>query len=214
MGAVAETWRAAVIRLGGDRRVSARGGLDLQKRYIQGRRGYHNMRHIEAVLGDITLLAPDAGVSDPDLALTQLAACAHDVVYNGIPGLDERASARWARWHLGAAGLAPDHIERVADLILMTITHQCPPDDLAAALLLDADLAILASDEAGYLAYVAAVRGEYNHLDDAEWTAGRSAVLVDLLARDPLFLLPSAVRHWDASAKRNMEDELFSLRDI
>ena len=41
--------------------------------------------------------ADEVGLDDDTAALVALAACAHDVVYDGRPGADERASAEWAR---------------------------------------------------------------------------------------------------------------------
>ena len=79
-------------------------------------------------------------------AILTLAACAHDVIYHGKPGEDERASAAWARERL--ADLEEDQIARVESLVLATITHWS--EDPLAHVLLDADLAILGSEPAHY----------------------------------------------------------------
>ena len=60
-----------------------------------------------------------------------------------------------------------------------TADHQVPPgvEPDAAAVVIDADLSILAAEPARYSAYVAGVRAEYGHVDDAAWRRGRADVL-------------------------------------
>ena len=66
--------------------------------------------------------------------------------------------------------------------MLLTAGHDPAPDDANGAVLCDADLAVLASPPDAYVGYASAVREEYGHLSDAEFTAGRIAVLEHLLA--------------------------------
>lgn len=191
--------------------IRARGGVpkptDLEARYVEPHRKYHNFTHARRVAADATALIP----SDRDRALVALAAWSHDVVYNARPGDDERASAAWARHHLTEAGLCEEDVARVEGLVLATLTHTPPDGDQLAEALLDADLAILGAGPEAYEDYRAAVRAEYAHVPEVEWRAGRAAVLRSLLAKDPLYRTPSARDRWAHQARRNLEAELATL---
>ncbi|MFD9736300.1 hypothetical protein [Umezawaea sp. NPDC059074] len=151
------------------------------------------------------------GVGERELAVVTLAALAHDVVYDGKPGDDERRSAEWARDQLTAAGVAEGDVARVEELVLATMAHEAPAEDLLAAVLLDADLAVLGSDPIGYERYRVAVRLEYSHVPEDVWKVGRTAVLRSLVGRPSLYLTEQARRQWSGKARRNLAAELASL---
>jgi predicted metal-dependent HD superfamily phosphohydrolase len=71
---------------------------------------------------------------------------------------------------------------------------------------------VLASPPQAYAAYASAVREEYGHLSDAEFTAGRIAVLERLLGLPALYRLPESDRLWTATARANLGAELALLR--
>jgi predicted metal-dependent HD superfamily phosphohydrolase len=204
-------WTGAVCLLGGHRQVAAAAAADLATRYAEPHRRYHTTAHVQAVLRDVAFLAGELRLAAEERAVLTIAAAAHDVVYDGRPGDDERRSASWARDWLTRAGVAEVHVARAEELVLATITHSASPDDLAAWALLDADLAILGADPPGYDRYRAAVRDEYAALDEAAWRTGRAAVMADLLARDPLYRTRPARQRWEAKAKANIARELDSL---
>jgi predicted metal-dependent HD superfamily phosphohydrolase len=77
-----------------------------------------------------------------------------------------------------------------------------------AAVLVDADLAILGAEPGAYSAYSTAIRTEYRHLDDAVWRRGRSAVLAGFLARATIYTTPSAQAWWESRARLNLLAEL------
>ncbi|KOV82391.1 hypothetical protein ADL03_25480 [Nocardia sp. NRRL S-836] len=180
---------------------------DLAERYAEPHRAYHNTFHVVTVVRDSSALADAFAFSVEERAVLALAACAHDVIYDGKPGDDERASAQWARDRL--AGLDEQHIARVESLVLATITHSS--DDPLAHVLLDADLAILGSEPEHYERYRQAVRREYARYDDPAWRTGRAAVLRSLLERDDLYVTEPARQLWDAAARSNLARELQSL---
>ena len=90
-------------------------------------------------------------------------------------------------------------------LILTTVDHR--PRDDGAAVLVDADLAVLAAAPVHYERYRRRVRAEYAHVPDDAWRRGRAAVLRSLLGRDRLFHSPGG-RGREASARRNLLTEL------
>ncbi|PRY35208.1 HD domain-containing protein [Umezawaea tangerina] len=197
-------WDDAVRVLGGVPKPT-----DLCERYTEPHRGYHNTDHVKQVVRDALLLGADE--CERDRALVTLAALAHDVVYDGKPGDDERRSAEWARDQLSAAGVAGEDTARVQELVLATLTHEAAPGDRLAAVLLDADLAILGSDPVGYERYRAAVRSEYAHVPDEAWRVGRAGVLRALLGKGELFVTEVGRGLWEVGARRNLEGELEGL---
>ena len=191
-------WADAVRELGGRPQPT-----DLDARYAEPHRRYHGTAHVRQVVRDAVAMTEGR-----DRALVALAAWAHDVVYDGRPGDDERASAAWARQHLTVAGLAEADVARVEGLVLATLDHTAPPGDHVADALLDADLAILGSEPDGYERYRVAVRAEYAHVTDDEWRVGRAEVLRSLLDREPLYRTAVARARWAAMARRNLAGEL------
>jgi predicted metal-dependent HD superfamily phosphohydrolase len=206
-----EAWVAAARQLGGALEAATDAAADLERRYAEPHRRYHTTTHVAAVVRDAAWLAGELGLDDDTQAVVALAACAHDVVYDARPGVDEQASADWARRQLRACGIAEEQIERVTGLVLATISHSSATDDPGAAALLDADLAILGAEPEVYARYVTAVREEYAAVPEDMWRSGRAAVLNALAARDPLYLTQPARRRWETQARTNVATELESL---
>jgi predicted metal-dependent HD superfamily phosphohydrolase len=173
--------------------------LRLERVYGAGR-GYHDLRHLTEVLQHVDELMDG---DDPAREAVLLAAWFHDAVYDG-GGDDEERSARLAEETLG-----PGHLAReVARLVRVTAQHHPVEDDVAGQVLCDADLAILAAPPDRYASYVEGVRAEYAHVPDADFAAGRAAVLQDLLDKPSLFHTPAARDRWEAAARANIEREL------
>jgi predicted metal-dependent HD superfamily phosphohydrolase len=200
-------WSRAVRELGGDQLVATVTGEDLLARYAQPHRHYHTLTHAKAVLRDSALLC----TRPAELAVLAIAAAAHDVVYEGRPGQDERDSAAWAREVLRRAWVGDPAAARVEELVLTTAAHTAPPDDPTAAALLDADLAILGAGQEEYERYRVAVRAEYSAVPEDAWRGGRAAVLTGLLAHDRLYVTPTAHDRWEAKARANIARELAAL---
>lgn len=206
-----ESWVDATCSLSGNVSIAEEAAADLVARYAEPHRRYHNTAHVLAVLCDATLLADELALSAHDRAIVTLAACAHDVHYDGKSGEDERRSAEWAGTWLRRAGISGTDVSEVERLVLATIDHVAAPTDLAAQILFDADLAILAAEPEDYERYRRAVRAEYVSVSDDAWRTGRAAVLTGLAARDPLFHTAPARKHWEQRAKANLATELSSL---
>jgi predicted metal-dependent HD superfamily phosphohydrolase len=209
--AVPAAWSQAVCLLGGEQRVADDAAADLVARYAEPHRRYHDGAHVRAVSRDSAELAGELRLPARERAVLAVAAAAHDVVYAGQPGEDERRSAAWARAWLERAGVGEADVARVESLVLATVTHSAPSSDLTAWVLLDADLAILGARPADYDRYRRAVREEYAAFDDEAWRVGRSAVLSGLAARAPLYATAAAQRRWETVARANIGRELESL---
>lgn len=198
-----EAW----AELAGDSPTSRTEWSALVAAWSEPHRSYHDLRHLAAVLGLVGGLADAA--DDP--AAVRLAAWYHDVVYDPQRNDNEAVSAGRAK--AGLRGLVTD--ERVAEverLVLLTATHEPADDDANGAVLCDADLAVLAGPPDAYAGYASAVRAEFGHLSDEQFTAGRIAVLERLLDLPRLYRVPTVAADWEPRARANLAAELALLR--
>jgi predicted metal-dependent HD superfamily phosphohydrolase len=194
-----EAW----AQLAGDSPTSRTEWAAVVAAWSEPHRRYHDLAHLAAVLGLVGALGAPA--ADPDAV--RLAAWYHDVVYDPTRTDNEAVSAERAR--AGLRGLVPDdRAEEVVRLVLLTAGHDPAPGDANGEVLCDADLAVLASPPESYVAYASAIRAEYGHLSDEEFTAGRIAVLEHLLALPALYRTPEAEQRWTAPARANLTAEL------
>ena len=178
------------------------GGLGAK--YTQPHRAYHNLVHVEDVLLRIEELAPPP---EHELALA-LAAWFHDAVYQPDRDDNEERSAYAAYDALEQAGGSPVLMAEVVRLIRLTASHEPDPDDIAGAVLCDADLAILGASRDKYVQYAQAIRQEYVHVPMTEYHAGRTRVLQTFLAREHIYSTPYGREHWDAAARENIDAEI------
>jgi predicted metal-dependent HD superfamily phosphohydrolase len=197
-----EAW----AELAGDSPTSRTEWAAVVAAWSEPHRRYHDLAHLAAVLGLVGELAGQAVDADA----VRLAAWYHDVVYDPQRTDNEEISAQRAR--AGLRGLVPDErVLEVERLVRLTAGHGATDDDANGAVLCDADLAVLAGPPESYAAYASAVRLEYGHLSDEEFTAGRISVLEQLLALPALFRTPTA-RAWTDTARANLTAELTLLR--
>jgi predicted metal-dependent HD superfamily phosphohydrolase len=195
----------AWAELAGDSPTSRTEWAAVVDAWSQPHRRYHDLAHLAAVLGLVGELAGAA--ADPDAV--RLAAWYHDVVYDPEGTDNEQMSAERAR--AGLRGLVADErLDEVARLVRLTAGHDPAPDDANGAVLCDADLAVLAAPPEAYAAYASAIRLEYGHLSDEEFTAGRIAVLEHLLALPTLYRTDAA-QPWTDTARANLTAELTLL---
>jgi len=178
--------------------------LDLLDRWSEPHRHYHGCTHLLSVLEALDLLTEPGEA--PRTVL--LAAWFHDAVYRGAAGQDEEESARLAEKRLEEAGLPEGEVAETARLVRLTSHHRTEPGDDDGALLCDADLSILGGEPEDYARYIAAVRKDYAHIGDADFAAGRAAVVRQLLELDPLFHHQRARDLWLDAAQRNLKGEL------
>ena len=201
-----EAWIRAAAAVGARSDV-AQAGAELLGRYAEPHRRYHDLAHLDDVLRNVDVLAEHAG----DVHVVRMAAWFHDAVYDPTAADNEERSAVLAQTTLSELRVEDSIAAEVARLVRGTADHAPEPGDLDAAVLCDADLAILASGPERYQVYVEAVRAEYAHVDDLAFAAGRAAVLRGLLERDPMFSTPTGRDRWEAAARANVSAELARL---
>jgi predicted metal-dependent HD superfamily phosphohydrolase len=195
------------------RRVGARDdvagtGAALLGRWAEPHRAYHDLAHLAEVLERVDLLAAEAYRADA----VRLAAWFHDAVYDPTAADNEERSAALAVTTLRRLGLSEPLLAEVSRLVHLTASHDVADDDRDGAVLCDADLAVLASDDLRYSSYVEGVRREYAHVDDAAFALGRARVLSTLLDRPALFRTTHGRSAWEQRARANITAELARLR--
>lgn len=205
-----DRWAVLVMRWGA-RRPSADAGFDsIAARYGEPRRRYHTLDHVAAVLTTIDELLVREPVDDADAV--QLAGWLHDVVYDPARSDNEAQSAVYARRALSVIRVPVAVTGETARLIELTAGHEVADGDRNAMVLVDADLAILGSPRDVYDRYAVDIRGEYAHVDEPAYRAGRRAVLETFLARPRLFRTATAHERFDAPARDNLRREIAALR--
>ena len=184
---------------------------ELVRAYTAPDRHYHNLAHIEAMLG----LARSHGGALSDWDAVEAAIWFHDAVYDTRRHDNEVKSAELAAERL-AAVTNPDRVLRIATMIRATAGHTLPgfSDEGAkhdCALFLDLDLAILGSPPDEFAAYEAAVRHEYAWVPEPLWIEGRRKVVESFLRRPAIYASPQFQASHEAAARRNLAQSLAAL---
>jgi TolB-like protein/Tfp pilus assembly protein PilF/predicted metal-dependent HD superfamily phosphohydrolase len=107
---------------------------------------YHNIEHIEDVLGSCMEIAANERVSAEDLRLIRIAAVYHDSGFMTSAKNHEEHGCTFARTTLPSFGFANDQIEIVCGMIMATKIPQTPQTPLEKVLC-DADLDYLGRDD-------------------------------------------------------------------
>ncbi len=179
-------------------------GEELVSRWSEPHRRYHDPGHLRDALRALGELG---GATRAEA----LAIWFHDAVHTGTPGSDEQASADLAVWRLTTAGLPSKEVTEVARLVLVTLEHAPAAGDGPGSRVSDADLAILGSEPAVYLASVVSLRAEAPGIDDQVWRARRLARLAGLLDGHPIFYTRQGRERWEDRARTNLLAERLSL---
>jgi predicted metal-dependent HD superfamily phosphohydrolase len=178
--------------------------------YHEPHRRYHTTEHLAYVLDVVDLLEAEADRPDA----VRYAAWFHDAVYEiAIDShlTNEERSARLAEGVLRRMKQPPGLIAEVGRLVRVTADHQIESKDRDAAVLCDADLAILGSDPDDYRLYTALVREEYRHIRDAQFRPGRVKILRELLGRSAIYRTERARELFEEAARRNVTAEVERL---
>ncbi|WP_120003864.1 DUF4031 domain-containing protein [Nesterenkonia muleiensis] len=185
-------------------------GEDLLESWSEPHRHYHALPHLSSVLRVSGALERAGELPSGLRSATLLAGWFHDAVYHGAAGQDEELSAQLAERQLDV--LLPDAVvTEAARLVRLTASHAPEENDVAGAVLVDADLEVLGREPAAYQRYVAQVRADYARVTDEQFRIGRAQVLRRLLETPRLFRTGTGYRLWEARARQNLEHELSEL---
>jgi predicted metal-dependent HD superfamily phosphohydrolase len=202
-----ERWRQLLINFSVSDETGEAIFEEMLIRYGEDGRYYHTIAHVEQVLDTIAELRSLA----EDYPALQLAAWFHDIIYNPQMADNEAQSAVYAESVLTGLSVPAKTVRKVSRMIRATADHTNPANDPNTMILLDADLAILGSDEAGYLAYSQAIRLEYSHVPEAAYRNGRIAALNRFLKRPRIYHTPLLYERLEAQARANMMREIGRL---
>ncbi len=175
--------------------------------YSAPERHYHNLEHLGEMFRVVGRLA---GCVDDTNALA-LAVWFHDAVYDSRAKDNERRSGELAVDLLGPVGVPASVIERVVRMVWATAHTTDPPGDRDTQALLDADLAILGAAEDRYARYAADIRKEYAWVPEADYRAGRAAVLGRFLAAPRVYHTKLMFEEFEQRARANLRGELATL---
>lgn len=192
----------------------AEAGSRLLRRWENPARRYHGVQHLVELLTRVDELQQETRLPH----CVRLAAWYHGAVfasdsesaYAAKGGEDEDASAEFARLELRELGLPDTKVDAVATMVHGLARHVGDPASTDAAVLSDADLAILAADPQRYKAYLLDVRAEYAAIPDERFMRSRRAIVSKLLARGRLYTSPLGST-WEAQARQNLTAELARL---
>ncbi|MEA5512805.1 hypothetical protein [Nodularia sp. UHCC 0506] len=203
-------WQQTLQNFGVGQIASEQSFTDLVTAYSTSDRYYHTLKHIAHVLSTIDTLQAYA----QDLPAVQLAAWFHDVVYHPQTQDNEERSADYAYELLSNLGIPTNTIDTVTSLILNTKNHQAATDDYDSQVLLDADLAILATNPEDYREYSRAIRQEYAWFSELEYITGRRQVLEHFLQQQRIYHTPLMFEVAEQSARSNLQTEIQTLTSV
>lgn len=130
---------------------------DLCDVYQENGRFYHTLEHLVDLTDEFEKHRETFGAEAQAVLLTLFY---HDIVYNCVPGQDEKDSAE-AMIQTLTGIIDPAALNRANDIILMTASHSAPDNDKAARLFLDMDMAILGAPPENYARYLHQVTQEF-----------------------------------------------------
>ncbi|WP_375512431.1 hypothetical protein [uncultured Nostoc sp.] len=200
-------WQHTLQLFGVNQVAAEKAFHELVAAYSTSGRYYHTLKHIDHVLSTIEILQ---GYTN-NLAAVQLAGWFHDVVYDTEAQDNEQRSADYAFELLSNLGLPESTITTVTRLILNTKYHQAAVDDCDSQVLLDADLAILATNQVQYGEYAYAIRQEYGWVSEVDYITGRKQILERFLQRSRIYFTPLMSEFAEPCARGNIQGEIQSL---
>jgi predicted metal-dependent HD superfamily phosphohydrolase len=202
-----DRWEALLIQFSVSQALIAKSFADIVLYYGESGRYYHNLSHIQHVLEVLDELQPLAD----NFAAIQLAAWFHDIIYNTRTPDNEVQSAVHAESVLMNLSIPIDTIRKVNQMIMATAKHLNPTNDPDTYLLLDADLAILGSNEAAFTAYCDAIRKEYKWVADSDYRSNRIKVLNRFLERPRIYQTQPLYKQLETQARKNLLMEIGRL---
>jgi predicted metal-dependent HD superfamily phosphohydrolase len=174
--------------------------------YDEPQRKYHTRQHLSECL---TLLDRHLELAK-EPAEVEIALWFHDGVYDVRARDNESRSAEWAERELRLAGVAPERVARVGELILAT-RHSTPPRGRDEMLVVDIDLAILGAPRARFDEYEAQIRAKYSWVPGFIFRRKRREVLSGFLSRNPIYNTPALRETLEARARDNLTHALQRL---
>lgn len=176
---------------------------ELELAYTQISRKYHNLSHLERMLGQLS--AVKGQIKNWDAILFAL--FYHDAVYEPSGNDNEEQSAALARKRMREIGVMPYTIENCKIAILATKQH-FSSDEPDLGYFLDADLSVLGADWDTYYQYLLQIREEYQQYPDELYISGRKKILENFLSMPSIFKTGYFAKRFEQQARENISLEI------
>lgn len=177
---------------------------EIEAAYSATGRHYHTLQHLCEVY---EALETFYGPKIPAASLFAL--FYHDLIYSTLRTDNEKQSADYAFAKISNWHIAPEVAELVRNMIIATASHMS--EDAETIIFLDADMAILGSEENKYQNYTSRVRQEFGIYPDLLYNRGRKKFVEGTLKREHIFLTAFFREKYEAQARINLANELKSL---
>ena len=177
----------------------------LVEKYSETHRAYHNLGHINYLLGEAETIEFE------DFDSVYFAIWFHDVIYEPKKSDNEIESAKLAVKLLQDLNLTQLIITKVEQIILATQKHSA--ENLAAdgKIFLDLDLSILGATPVIYQQYSQAIREEYSYVLEILYRQGRKQVLENFLKREVIYFSENLRERFENQARVNLANEIKEL---
>lgn len=178
---------------------------EIESRYSEPHRAYHNRLHIDECLQELDRVRGEA--RNP-LAV-ELAIWFHDVIYDPRAHDNEEQSARFASECLKEA--SKELVRHVSKLILITKTHEPGYID-DGSLLVDIDLSTLGKPPERFSRFESGIRTEYSWVPADVYRQKRVEILEGFLKRDRIYLTDTFRERYEDAARRNLSKLIAELK--
>ncbi len=194
------------LKFTSDHNLTEKFWLEIEKKYSEKNRYYHNLQHLEALFEEVEQVKEMIKNFDT----ISFSIFYHDVIYDATSKLNEEKSADLAKERLELLGLNNEIIQQVYDQILATKSHQKSENE-DCNFLLDADLSVLGKSYEAYSKYTKQIRKEYSIYPDFLYKPGRKKVLKHFLELESIFKTEDFKNKYETQARENIEFELKNL---
>lgn len=178
---------------------------DIHSHYSEPHRAYHNIEHLEHILGLIEL--QDLKLEDRETLIH--ATVFHDVIYQPGSTKNEKESAEYAETALQNLKQPKAMVEKVTRIILATANHQST--DPLTQLFLDMDMAILGTTPQAYQKYRNAIRQEHQNILGILYNIGRRKFLKNTLKQERIFQTLEFFSSYEQKSRINIQNEIHTL---
>jgi predicted metal-dependent HD superfamily phosphohydrolase len=180
---------------------------EIVSRYSEPHRAYHTVQHLDECFGWFDRVRDEMQAP----GAVAYALLLHDAIYDTRSKDSEERSADLAIAVLEEYA-EPRRVltDEIRSLILAT-KHDAVPKPGDASLLVNIDLSILGADETRFDEYERQVRKEYGWVADADFAAGRAAILKHFLARPAIYSTAFFRDALEAAARANLTRSLRAL---
>lgn len=179
---------------------------DLERRYSEKHRFYHNLRHIEECLAEFS----EVEHIIPNPFEVWLAIWFHDAVYDPKVRDNEERSSLLAERSLETA-LSRDSVQLVSQLIHST-KHDSVSIDSNHQYLADIDLSILGQNTERFTEYEMDIRREYSWVAEDRFKEGRMEILKRFLERSRIYQTCHFYDKYEKKARENLTQPIKKLK--